>query len=30
MNNVEKKLVKLSQRMKGRNHILGIKAEFGD
>ena len=28
MNLVEKKLVKLSQRMKERNHILGIKAEF--
>ena len=28
MNKVEKKLIKLSQRMKERNHILGIKAEF--
>lgn len=28
MNAIEKKLVKLSKRMKERNHIVGIKAEF--
>ena len=28
MNNIERKLISLSKRMKERNHILGIKAEF--